>query len=217
MKNILSIVACAFLFQACSSTQPKNNWQYQASSFLNDYTKHYLQGDVLRAKVYLSHARQKATKSANLHTLIDIELSACATRLSALEENSCKNAADLLILDPDPFQQAYLDLLRSELSASQIKDLPDQYQDFASALLEDDVKKLNEEAASISPLSSKLLASALIKDRLDDKNIQGLIETLSFHGYKTPLLAWLRLQMQNEKEHEKKARMKEKLEVLISH
>lgn len=215
MKRILFIFI--FLFQACSSPQPNNNWQYQATSSLNAYNKHYLEGNTLRAKVDLSRARKLASRSAQLHTLVNIELSVCAMDIGSLKPNMCKNAADLLLLEPDPSQNAYLALLNYQLSSTQVKELPPQYQAFASALLEDDIKELNEQIAKIEPASSRLLASALIKDRLDDKNIQTLIDTLSYHGYKTPLLAWLSFQIQKEKDLQKKAKLKAKLEVLISH
>ncbi len=217
MKRLLSIVILSFVFQACSSPQPKNSWQYNASSALKAYTQHYLQGNTVRAKADLSRARKQATRSADLHTLINIELSVCAMYIATLKPPVCKNAADLLVIEPDPTQKAYLDLLTSKISLTQIRDLPTQYQAFSSALVKADIDELNERIANITPLSSRLIASALIKGHLDETNIQSLIDTLSYHGYKTPMLSWLRFQLEKEQDPEKKAKMKAKLEVLISH
>ena len=214
MKSVLFFI---FLFQACSSPQPNNNWQYQATSSLEAYTKHYLEGNSIRAKVDLSRARRLATQSSQLHTLVNIELSVCAINIGTLKPSECKNVSDLLVIEPNPSQKAYLALLNSQLSSTQVNELPRQYQAFASTLLESDIERINEKTARIEPVTSRLIASALIKDQLDDKNIQELIDTLSYHGYKTPLLAWLKFQMQKEKDSEKKAKMKAKLEILTSH
>lgn len=216
MKSLPIIVIFLFLFQACSSPQPDNNWQYQATSFSNAYTKHYLEGNTLRAKVDISRARELSSRSAQLHTLINIELNVCALDIGSLQANKCKNAADLLLLEPDPSQKAYLALLNTQLSSTQVKELPPQYQAFASALLKNDIEELNEQTAKVEPVSSRLIASALIKEKLDEKKIQGLIDTLSYHGYKTPLIAWLKFQIQKEKDSQRKAKLKAKLEVLIS-
>ncbi len=217
MKSILYIFVLTLLFQACSSPQPKNSWQYQATSSLDAYTKHYLEGNTLRAKVDLSRAKKLSSHSANLQTLINIELSVCAMHIATLNPSKCKNAADLLVLQPDPSQQAYLALLDSKLISTQVNELPSQYHAFAFALLENDIVELNKQTAKIESVTSKLIASALIKDQLTDKNIQGLIDTLSYHGYKAPLLAWLKFQIQKEQDSEKKAKVKAKLDVLISH
>ena len=217
MKSLVSVFIFIFLFQACSSPQPNNNWQYQATSSLDAYTKHYLEGNAIRAKVDLSRARKQAKQSAQLHTLVNIELSVCAMYIGSLKPNECKNASDLLLIEPDPSQKAYLALLNSQLSSTQVNELPPQYQAFASTLLESDIQGVNEQTTKIKSLTSRLIASALIKDQLDDKNIQELIDTLSYHGYKTPLLAWLKFQIKKEKDKEKKAKMKAKLEILTSH
>ena len=217
MKAVIFIFISLLLFQACSSPQPNNRWQYQATSSLHAYTKHYLEGNTLRAKADLAHAREEASKSVQLHTLIDIELSVCATNISVLEADPCDKAFDLLALDPDPTQKAYLDLLSNQLSSSQVKDLPQQYQDFATFLLANNIDEINDKIQYIEPISSRVLASALIKDQLTNKNIQELTDTLSYYGYKTALLAWLKFQIQKEDDLEKKEKLMAKLKVLISH
>lgn len=217
MKTFILSLLTLMTFLGCSTTQPKNRWQYQATSSLNAYTQHYLEGNELRAKTDLARARHEASKSARLHTLIDIELSACAMHISVLEADSCEKASELLALEPEPSQLAYLNLLNKKLSPVQIQDLPQQYRDFASALLNKDTLAFNNDVKNMQPLSSRLLASALIKEHLSEENLRGLIEELSYHGYKRALLAWLKLQIEKEDDPKRKENLMSKLKVLISY
>lgn len=217
MKIYFHVIVAVFFLQSCSSTTPINNWQFQAASSLNSYTKYFLEGDMARAKTKLHHAREEASKSINLFTLINIELSVCANEISVLKSTSCQKASELLLLDTEPMQLAYLSLLRRQVSAGMIQDLPSQYKDFALALLHKDNKKLNSIVSHIQPLSSRLLASALIKERLTASNRKVLIEEISYNGYKTALLAWLEFDIRKEDNVNNKQRLEKKLKILISH
>jgi len=217
MKILLLFIISLFFLQGCSSAQPKNQWQYQAASSLKAYTKHYLEGNELRAKADLTHAREEASRSARLYTLIDIELTVCAIHIGVLSPKPCQKASKLLTLESDPSQKAYLDLLNKQLSSTQIKDLPGQYREFATSLLANDINASNDDIRDIEPLTSRLVASALIKERLSAENIQSLINELSYHGYKRALLAWLKLQIEKEKDPQTKAKLIAKLKVLISY
>ncbi len=217
MKTPILSVLALIILSGCSSAQPKNRWQYQATSSLNAYTQHFLEGNILRAKSDLAHARKEASKSARLHTLIDIELSVCAMHTSVLEPDACEKASELLALEPEPSRQAYLDLLNNKLSPLQIQDLPQQYQEFATALLSKDTTALNDDIKTMQPLSSRLLASALIKEQLNQENLQDLIDKLSYYGYKRALLAWMKLQVEKEEDVQRKEKLVQKLKILISH
>ena len=214
-KKILFLIFI-FLFAGCSHPPAVNRWQYDAATSLRAYQEHFLQNHLLRAKSDLSRARSFASQSADLHTRIDIELSVCAMQLSVLNPTSCENAPVCLQIDPDPSQFAYLHLLQSLLQDKEIKYFPERYRAFALAMIEADPAKINTRLASIRPLSSRLVASALAQDDLDDENIQELITELSYHGYKNPLLAWLNVQVQKETDPQKKVRLKAKISVLTS-
>jgi len=214
MLNYLKSILLLILVSACSTSQPENKWQHDAATMCKNYQIHFLQNKTLRASLDLSHAREMATRSADFKPLIDIELTQCAMELSALNPSPCERVSELLALEPNANQRAYLHLLNSQLQEEEIVFLPKQYQDFALLFLDGDAKALNKEISSLQPLSSKLIASALSKDVIDDENIQGLIEALSFKGYKRPLLAWLELQMQKEENEDEKSRLKAKIEIL---
>ncbi len=216
MRIKSSLFVLFFLLTACSRSVPENQWQYQASAMSQKYQEHFLQKKSFRAELDLSHARSLARQSAELSTLIDIELTSCAMELGVLAPHPCKNALELLILDPDPSQKAYFHLLTAQFSYGEISLLPAQYRDFAKAFLDEDTTRINRALGRIEPLSSRLVASALSREKIDEKNIQELIKRLSFKGYKNPLLSWLELQMRREQDPRKKARLKAKISVLTS-
>jgi len=215
-KFSTSFVIVFFFASACSSPVPKNKWQHDAAGFCHDYQEHFLQGKDLRAKLDLSHAKKSATQSAQLKTLIDIELTVCAMKISNLDTTACPKAEELLTIEPEPSQSAYLDLMRSQPTTQSQAYLPSQYQDFAKALSSQDSLKINQSLSSIEPLSSRLLASSLSREYINTKNIQELINALSYRGYKKPLLSWLAFQMNAEQDPHEKARLKAKIDVLTS-
>jgi len=214
MSNYLKSIFLILILSACSTSQPENKWQHEAATMCKNYQLHFLQDKTVRASLDLSHARELATRSANFKPLIDIELTACAMEVSALNPSQCERASKLLVLESNQEQQAYLHLLSSQLQEDEIKYLPQQYRDFAQFLLTDDHHAINQEVSTMQPLSSKLVASALSKDILNDDTIETLIQDLSFKGYKKPLVSWLRLQMQKEEDEEEKSRLKAKIDVL---
>lgn len=217
IKTYLVFLSLLALLSSCSNPQPENKWQHDAAGMCLSYQKHFLEAKDLRAALDLRHARKSASYSAQLKTLIDIELTACAMELSVLSSYTCDEVSKLLELEPDDKQKAYYHLLNSQLIDEEIPQLPSQYRDFASSLLQGNIQSINQNIAKIEPLSSRLVAAALAKDKIDDKNINALIERLSFKGYKKPLLSWMYVQMQKEQDTKEKARLLKKIKVLNSH
>ncbi|MDF1882189.1 hypothetical protein JHD50_12915 [Sulfurimonas sp. MAG313] len=215
MLSFLRVSLFSLLFlSACSSKSPLNSWQYESAKFSSSYTKHFLQDKELRASSDLRHARQFASKSANFKTLIDIELTACAMQISVLEEISCESVSDLLLLQPNSAQSAYLHLLKNSFQESDIKLLPKHYHDFARAKLNKDTSLINKTLKEIEILSSRLVSSALVKKDISIENINVLIQELSFRGYKKPLLSWLKLKIKKINDEEEKIRLRAKIKVL---
>ena len=216
LQTGFSFVVLLLITSACSSPQPQNRWQHDAVSMCSNYQTHFLQDKTTRAELDLRHAKELASRSAELHTLIDIELTSCAMHITVLNQGQCREAEKLLRLDPNPSQEAYLRLLTSEISQDKIPLLPRQYRSFAQALIDVDTLQINKELSTLTPLTSRLIASALAQKSINGTNIQELIDKLSYHGYKKPLLVWLNLQMQREEDTHTKMRLKEKIGVLTS-
>ncbi len=210
MRAILLILI--FLFSACSTTQPKNKWQYEACAAQGDYQKHFLQNRRLRASSDIFQAREFALQSANLKTIIDIELSVCALNITVLKNNNCEKAQALLELEPNAKQSAYLHFLQKNYSLEEISLLPKAYQELAQAKLKN--KEINPLLITLEPLSSRAVASALFKKQLNQQNIQDLIDELSFYGYKNPIIAWLKYQIQETSDVKEKKLLQAKLKTL---
>lgn len=216
MRTKTSLLILFLILSGCSTPQPENKWQYDAAASCHDYQEHFLKNSLLRARSDLYRARHLASQSAHLHTRIDIELSVCAMELSVLNPGPCDIAEKLLRIEPNTEQLAYLHLLTSSLEPEETDHLPKQYRSFAQALLAQDPKKTNDALMTIEPLSSQLISSALAIELLDEKSLQKLVDGLSYHGYKNPLLVWLEIQIQKETDPQKRARLKAKLELLTS-
>lgn len=213
----LCLLSLIFYITACSNPQPENKWQYDAVLMSEKHKKHFLQDNLIAARLDLNHARKFASRSAELRTLIDIELQACAMKIASLEVDQCERAAELLSLQSNDSQNAYLNLLLSKISTETIEYLPTQYQSFAEVFIGGDKILINKSLAKIRPLTSRLIASSLYKESIDDINIQELIDELSYRGYKRPLLAWLNQQMQREEDSQERERLRAKIQVLTSH
>jgi len=217
MYKLLTALLLIIFLTSCASLKPKNSWQYNASSSIKKYKLHFLQGKDLRAASELSHARNSAKSSANLETLINIELTVCAMNIIDFKNNKCDTAKNLLHIQPNKIQLAYLHLLEHNIQKNEIVLLPKTYKDYAkSNLTNDNNKKVNEAISNIKVLSSKLIASSLSKDIINNENIEKLIIELSFNGYKRPLIKWLNIQLQREKNSEKQNILKEKIKILTS-
>ena len=210
----IALVLLLIFLSACTGPRPKNDWQYQATAALDDYSKHYLQNRLLRAKADLSRAREFASRTANLHTLIDIELTVCALDIATLHNSSCQPAKELLRLQEDAKQQAYLHLLTKTLREEEVTLLPQKYQSFARALLNKEA--MASQLPKIKNIRSRLVASALIAQSLTTEEIQTLVTRLSYRGYKKAVIAWLKLQHDKERDPNKQKLIEAKLQILTS-
>ena len=208
----LILLTLIFLFSACSTNPPKNKWQYEACAAQGDYQKHFLQNRRLRASSDLFQARESALQSANLRIIIDIELSVCALNISILKNDNCEKAQSLLELEPNAQQSAYLHFLQKNYAKEEISLLPKAYQNLAEANLKKE--EINPLLVTLEPLSSRAVASALFKKQLHKQNIQDLIDELSFYGYKSPIIAWLKYQIQETSDIKEKKRLQAKLKIL---
>lgn len=216
LSSTFSLLALLLFTGACSSPQPANKWQHDAVSMCSSYQTHFLQDKSTRAVLDLRHARELASRSSDLKTLLDIELTSCAMELGVLNPSECPQAQKILQLQPEPAQHAYYALLTAQLKEEDIPLLPSQYRSFAKAFVKKDSTQINKALLVLKPLTSRLISSALAKESISADNIQALIDELSYHGYKRPLIVWLNLQMQREDDADKKAQLQEKIALLTS-
>ncbi len=214
MKKSIWLTIFLLFLAGCANTTPPNQWQYDSSSSFEEFESSYLKGDFELARDFLQKAIKSAKSSSNLETLASIELSRCALRVGLFKPIKCRKYRELEPLIESKSLKSYAKLLKKSLQQEDVKYLPKQYRDFGKALLEEDYPRANSIVARIKSPTSQMVAGALIKDNLSYKNIEKIVNKLSFYGYRVAVLRWLKFQISKTTEKEKRAILKKKLKIL---
>lgn len=213
MKIVVFSMLILFL-SACSIKTPPNQWQYQSNSAYKNFERYYLENRIDMATVEFDRARSYATQSANLDTLARLELSRCALKSALLEPFSCQEYADLIPVTHDPELQAYYSLLSGTMTNESLSSLPQQYQQLASMQMQNNHESINKEINKITPLTSRMIAAALVVKSLDEATIEAIIADASYVGYKQAVVAWMNLLLERTNDEQKRKILREKLNVL---
>jgi hypothetical protein len=193
MRNLL--IAALFIFAGCSTKVVDNKWQYQSYNSYTSFEKYLMQYKLELAAIELDRARSNAKQSANLDTLARVELSSCALHVALLEEFTCKNFVELKPLIDDKQLDAYYNFLSLEFNKDDISELPDQYREFAKAYLKSDTKAMNRAILSLKPLTSKMIAASLIKEKISQDVVRSIVDEASFKGYRYAVINWLNVEI----------------------
>lgn len=212
MRWLLMLVP--LLFAACSTPQHEDSWRYQAATATEAYAEHFLKDERLLVQSNYSHAERSARQSADLESLARLYLTRCALKRAVFEADGCEEAAELTLLLGDAGLSAYYAMLTASLPPEQISDLPPQYRRFGYALLSGDGDRICRTAMAVTPLRSRLVAAALVRDRLDPSDIETLIEDASHPGYRRAVLAWMRYLSDITTDPEQRSLLLKKLEYL---
>ncbi len=203
-----------FIFTACSTKTPINNWQYQSVANYKSFERYYLEGKLELASVELDNARSYASQSADFIPLARIELSYCALRVAMLETYSCPKYEALKPFIHLKSLEAYSSFLSGTLKTENIKNLPSQYQEFASAQLQNTPQKMMQSLQKIKPLTSQMIAASLSKKYLNETIIESIIQSASFHGYKYALIQWLEFQLQQTNDTKAQKLILQKIKII---
>jgi hypothetical protein len=215
IKILFSLILLIF-FTACSFQTPKNNWQYKSSSIFDSYVNNYLSENKFLAKSDLKRATRYASKGEDLSHLAKIYLGECALKISVSKENVCLKYKKIRTLLNDKNIDAYYLFITRQISIEEVEYLPKQYQEFSNTLLKEEFIIANKSLREIQPTTSKLLAGSLLKDNIDTKSIQHILDEASFNGYKKAVVFWLE-QLKNRTEQlEEKQKISQKIELLQS-
>jgi hypothetical protein len=190
------IIFIIFIFAGCSTKAPINRWQYQSVSSYKSFESYYLQNYLDLASSELQNARSYASQSSDLTTLARIELSYCALRVAMLETFSCPKYDELKGIINSKELNAYESFLSKKLKKDEIKYLPKQYRELAHIQIKTNKQNINQNIASIKPLTSKMIAASLERENIDINIIDTIIKDASFHGYKYALIQWLEFKSQ---------------------
>lgn len=213
MTKTLLLFLTLILFNACSFKSPKNDWQYKSVSAFESYTKNFLSANDDMAKNDLKRAINHAKQGADLITLSRIYLAKCALNISVGINDECKEFEDIAALEENVESQTYFAFIQ-KMSNYDIDKLDTIYKNFALKLKAKDYEGANEAIVKISKPTSKLLAAALIRDRLTTKTRDEMIKIASFNGYKKSALFWLNEKMLYTEDIDKREILIKKIEVL---
>ena len=216
MRHLL-IVLAIISFTSCSIKTPKNEWQYKSANAFSSYTKNFLSDNNALAQNDLQRAIKHAKQSADLTQLAKVYLGECALHISVGEDTKCHRYKNISELLDNKELDAYYDFITLAFKKNTIGNLPQHYKKFAIHLKNSEYTKANENIFAMSKESSSLLAGALIKNHIDEKTRNHLIQTASFHGYKKAVLFYLHEKsktLQNEKSIQD---IEKKIAILRSH
>jgi len=216
MIRVLFLATLVLIFNACSFKTPQNDWQYKSSSIFDSYVKNYLASNALLAKSDLKRATRQASMGANITPLAKIYLGECALKISVSKETSCPKYKKIRTLVEDKSTDAYYLLITDKISLERVDYLPKQYQTFVKAMLKKDFIVANKTLQNIEPTTSKLLAGALLKENINKKSIQNIIDDATFNGYKKAVLFWLKQLEEKSTQAEEKKKILQKIELLKS-
>lgn len=203
------------LLSACSFKSPPNQWQYKSATAFDSYTTNFLSANDALAKNDLSRAIKHAKKSADLEMLARVYLGVCALNISVGIDDECKDYLLISDLVDDKSLDAYYSFITLKPKYL-VENLSSQYRDFALAIRERNFAKANSEIPTIDKATSKLLAAALIKDRLSEATRDEMINIASFYGYKKSILFWLNEAMLNAVDEDKRKNLSKKISILNS-
>jgi len=212
----ISFLLLLIILSGCSLKTPPNEWQYKSSGAFSRYTQDFLTGNETLAKNDLARAIKHAKKSADLTQLAKIYLGECALNISVGIDDACKNYANISDLVDDDMLHAYYDFIRLSLKKEQIPYLPKEYHSFAKSLIKKDFKSANEDIFNMPKATSSLLCASLIKENIDLRSREKIVNLASYHGYKKAVLFWLHESIKKSTDREERKKMRKKISILQS-
>lgn len=180
-----------FFIGGCSFKQEPNLWQFKSSEAFSRYAENFYEDKDLLAKSDLKSAVNYAKQGSSIELLGKIYLSSCALNISVGLDENCKEYEKISKLLNSKQNDSYFNMISNNLKADDIRYLPLKYQTFAENILNEDYLKAFEDIKNTEDIKSKFIGASLIKDRLSKEQIDHLIQTASFYGYKKLSLFWL--------------------------
>ncbi|MGJ7917917.1 hypothetical protein ACI48D_20855 [Massilia sp. LXY-6] len=170
----------------CASKPQPPDWQPNAKSALDGFTRAWLDGDTAAADAEFARARRETASTGRFERVAQAELVRCAARVAALDYDCPGYAA--LARDATPAQQAYAAYLQGQWQGLNAGLLPEQHRGVVSG---------GTLAGVQDPLARLVAAGALLKaGKIAPADIAKAVDTASDQGWRRPLLAWLGVQEQ---------------------
>jgi len=174
----LTAVCAVLWLTACAGTPPVPEWKLRSSAALDRATQATLSGEMRRARGDYQEAFDQIARSGQPALMARAHLLKCAVEAASLDFTGCAEF-DARRMDASPGDQAYADYLVGILKPADLAKLP------AALTSEGD------------PLTRLVAASVLLRTgQASPEVIAVAVETASAQGWRYPLAAWLRAQIQ---------------------
>jgi hypothetical protein len=196
MKQIGSaLLVLVLVLSACASAPPPPDWQAGAASALDGAVSAYLNGDSRQQALQTDLARREITRTGRPALMARAELMLCAAATASLVFEPCTRF-DVLRADADPAELAYAQHLAAQpLPRDGIERLPEAQRIAATAIAARQPPRAETIGAIDDPLSRLIAVAALFQAGQASPELIALAtETASAHGWRRPLLAWLKVQ-----------------------
>lgn len=191
MRKLLLIAAA--LAAGCSSAPPPPEWRSNSHGALQAFERGYLAGDSRLADAEFVRGRAELARTGRADLVARAELLRCALRVASLEFDACPGF-EALRRDAGANEAAYADYLAGHGPRP------------GAAPAEDPLSRLV--AAGVQMRSASL----------PPQGIAAAVDIASAQGWRRPLLAWLRVQLERaEKAGEGDAadRIRRRIELVI--
>lgn len=186
------IWAGLLLLSACGSAGPPvPDWKTDAVDFIERYKKHALLGEHAVAERFFQRALRATGGAGRISETARLWLAHCATRRASLQDDDCSEYAELAKLETSAEDRAYFQFVTLKWNELDAAKLPAQY----AGLVKSDPARLNTQIAAVEDPLSRLLAASLVTQRgqADHTTLTIAMETASAHGWRQPLLTYLKL------------------------
>jgi len=186
-------VAFAAALAACGNQPPVPDWKLDAQGSLGRAGTAYLEGRDGIAQVEYAAARRAIASTGRIDLLARAELTRCAAQVASLQFEPCAGFEPLRA-DAPAAERAYAAYLAGRATAAEIALLPEAHRAAAGATEANAAAALQ---AMTDPLARQIAAGVLLQTHRASPPVIALaIDTASAQGWRRPLLAWLKLQLQ---------------------
>ena len=199
------LLTSTLVLSACASRPPPPDWQVNAQGSMDRSIAAFLEGNGRVEVAEFERARSEIARTGRIDLLARIELMRCAGRVASLVVDGSGACPAFESLRPDASapERAYADYLDARLALQDVSLLPAQHRAIAAATstaTAGDVASAPVDAAlrSINDPLARLVAAGVLfrQGRASPAVISNAIDTASAQGWRRPLLAWLRVQLQ---------------------
>lgn len=194
MKHTLTLLF-ALLLAGCGGGPTVPDWQIEAQTAVERYTRHFLEGHVKLSESSFAKARAAVAATGDVAAVAHMELVRCGLRAAVLDFAPCIGYTELAALRTTPEDAAYHRFISGDWRAPDRERLPPHYAAYLSAAGQSQAE-INRAIAAIADPVSRLIATGLTvrRGRFDAATLQAAVDTAARAGWRRPLLTYLALQ-----------------------